>query len=66
MSVRQFDADGNPDVSAFVAAGYAKEVQSKEVICASREYLFPIPTKEILICSRLKAEPWILIEYIIM
>lgn len=51
----KFDSDGNVDVSAFVAAGYAKEVVKRSFV--SREYLFPVPTKEILVCSRLKQNP---------
>jgi hypothetical protein len=50
-----FDANGNPDVSAFVAAGYAAIAVQRAFV--PRQYLFPIPSKEIMICSRLKQNP---------
>ena len=50
-----FDTDGNVDLSAFIKAGYATIGVKRAFV--SRQYLFPVPTKELLVCPKLTQNP---------
>jgi hypothetical protein len=47
----KIDKDGIVDCSAFLDAGYA-QINVRRGF-TERQYLFPIPTKELLVCDRL-------------